>query len=62
MKNHAWVDARGVAHSFRTYEQGSDLFGRSGTTWCEIPLDLSMHSLRRTPATCMTCLVAAARQ
>lgn len=64
-KDLVWIDHRGVAHGLREYEPRSrnwpGSIHRSGTTWCGRALNLSMQDLRRTPATCMTCLVAAAR-
>lgn len=56
-KDLVWVDHRGVAHGLRQYERWQDRITRSGTTWCGLALNLTMHNLRKLPTTCMTCLV-----
>lgn len=60
-KDLVWVDHSGVAHGLREYEPRTRGRARSGTTWCGRALNLSMQDLRRLPATCMACLMAAAR-
>jgi hypothetical protein len=60
-KDLVWIDRRGVAHGLREYERWADKVTRSGTTWCGVGLNLSWQELRRLPATCMTCVVNAAR-
>jgi hypothetical protein len=60
-KDLVWIDHRGVAHGLREYEPRTLGRARSGTTWCGRALNLAVHDLRRAPATCMTCLVAAGR-
>lgn len=60
-KDLVWVDCQGVAHGFDSYERWAD-GTREGTTWCGRTLNLTRQDLRKAPVTCMTCLVAAARQ
>jgi len=61
-KDLVWVDHGGMTHGLREYERWADKVTRSGTTWCGIALYLTYHRLRRLPATCMTCVVTAARE
>ncbi len=59
-KDLVWVDHAGVSHRLCEYEKWSD-GSKHGGTWCGLALRLDYHTLRKLPATCMTCLVNAVR-